>query len=102
MEKFKIVDNVDISKEDLEYFETHDFGQEMREGLEDGSTMVFEAGTPWEETVKAIKERRKRSETRMASFRLPVWIIEGLKRNAAKGDVKYSEYVIETLAKAAI
>lgn len=100
MEKFKIVDNVDISKEDLEYFETHDFGQEMREGLEDGSAIVSDG--PWEETVKAIKERRKRSETRMASFRLPVWIIEGLKRNAAKGDVKYSEYVIETLAKAAI
>ena len=100
MEKFKIVDNVDISKEDLEYFETHDFGQEMRKGLEDGSTIISDG--PWEETVKAIKERRKRSETRMASFRLPVWIIEGLKRNAAKGDVKYSEYVIETRAKAAI
>ena len=56
----------------------------------------------WEETVKAIKERRKRNETRMASIRLPVWIIEGLKRNAAKGDVKYSEYVIETLARAAV
>ena len=101
MEKFKIAKNPDLTEDEiLEY--SGNLADAFREGLEDGSTMVFEAGTPWEETVKAIKERRKRSETRMASFRLPVWIIEGLKRNAAKGDVKYSEYVIETLAKAAI
>lgn len=97
---FKVVDNVEISKEELEYFEKHDFGQEIREGLADGTTVVSDG--PWEETVKAIKERRKRNETRMASFRLPVWVIDGLKRNAAKGGVKYSEYAIETLAKAAM
>ena len=101
MEKFKIVKNPDLTEDEiLEY--SGNLADAFREGLEDGSTMVFEANVPWEETVKAIKERRKRSETQMASFRLPVWIIEGLKRNAAKGDVKYSEYVIETLAKAAI
>lgn len=72
----------------------------FKEGLEDGSAIV--ADGPWKETIEAIKERRKRNETKMASFRLPVWVIEGLKRNAAKGDVKYSEYVVETLAKAAV
>ena len=98
--EFKVVDDVKISKEELDHFEKHDFGQEIREGLADGSTIVSEGS--WEETVKAIKERRKRNETKMTSFRLPVWIIEGLKRNAAKGGVKCSEYVIETLAKAAM
>ena len=98
--EFKVVDDVKISKEELDHFEKHDFGQEICEGLADGSTIVSDG--PWEETVKAIKERRKRNETKMTSFRLPVWIIEGLKRNAAKGCVKYSEYVIETLAKAAM
>lgn len=101
MEKFKIVDDV-MSKEELEKLDRKDFSEDIAEAVEKGEVYFAEAGTPWEETVKAIKERRKRSETRMASFRLPVWIIEGLKRNAAKGDVKYSEYVIETLAKAAI
>ena len=67
----------------LEY--AGNMADEFREGLADGSTIVSDG--PWEETVKAIKERH---------------IIEGLKRNAAKGDVKYSEYVIETLAKAAV
>ena len=98
--EFKVVDDVKISKEELDHFEKHDFGQEIRKGLADGSTIVSDG--PWEETVKAIKERRKRNDTKMTSFRLPVWIIEGLKRNAAKGSVKYSEYVIETLAKAAM
>lgn len=98
--EFKVVDDPKMSKEEIEYFETRSLADEFREGLADGSTIVSDG--PWEETVKAIKERRKRNETRMASFRLPVWIIEGLKRNAAKGDVKYSEYVIETLAKAAV
>ena len=73
---------------------------EFREAIADGSAIVSDG--PWEETVRAIKERRKRNETKMASFRLPVWVIEGLKRNAAKGGVKYSEYAIETLAKAAL
>ena len=99
MEKFKIAKNPELSEDEiLEY--SGSLVDEIREALADGSAIVSDG--PWEETVKAIKERRKRTETRMASFRLPVWIIEGLKRNAAKGDVKYSEYVIETLAKAAI
>lgn len=98
--EYKIVDDVEISKEELDHFETHDFGQEILEGLADGTTIVSDG--PWEETVKAIKERHKRNETKMASFRLPIWVIEGLKRNAAKGGVKYSEYAIETLAKAAM
>ncbi|SHK60272.1 hypothetical protein [Fibrobacter sp. UWB12] len=97
---YNIVDDISVSREELQHFETHDYGSELHEGLADGSAIVSDG--PWEETVKAIKERRKRSETKMASFRLPVWVIEGLKRNAAKGDVKYSEYVIETLSRAAI
>ena len=99
MEKFKIAKNPKISEaETLEF--AGSLADEFRKGLADGSTIVSEGS--WEETVKAIKERRKRNETKMASFRLPVWIIEGLKRNAAKGGVKCSEYVIETLAKAAL
>ena len=54
------------------------------------------------ETVKEIKARKAREATKMASFRLPVWVIEGLKRNAAKGGVKYSEYALEVLSKAAV
>ena len=54
------------------------------------------------ETVKEIKARKARKATKMASFRLPTWVIEGLKRNAAKGGVKYSEYAIEVLSKAAV
>ena len=98
---FKIVDDI-LPKEELEKLERKDFSDDITEALKKGDVYFSEAGVPWEETVKAIKARRKRNETRMASFRLPVWIIEGLKRNAAKGDVKYSEYVIETLAKAAV
>lgn len=83
--------------------EISEFGEnladEFREGLKDGSSFVSEG--PWEETVRAIKERRTREKTKMTSFRLPVWVIEGLKRNAAKGGVKFSEFAIETLAKAA-
>ena len=32
------------------------------------------------ETVKEIKARKAREATKMASFRLPTWVIEGLKR----------------------
>ncbi len=97
--EFKIVDNADISREELEHFERHDFGKEMAEGLKDGSTVVSDG--PWEETVRAIKAKKARKASRMTSFRLPVWVIEGLKRNAAKGGVKFSEFAIETLSKAA-
>ena len=51
--EFKIVEDVDVSKEEMDYLENHDFGEEMRNGLEDGSTIVSDAS--WEETVKAIK-----------------------------------------------
>ena len=97
--EFKVVDDIDISKEEMEYLENHEFGEEMRKGLEDGSTIVSDGS--WEETVKAIKAKKAREATQMASFRIPKWIIEGLKRNAAKGGVKYSEYAIAVLAKAA-
>lgn len=97
--ELKIVDNADVSGEELERFEQHDFGKEMAEGLKDGSTLVSDE--PWEETAKAIKAKKSRKVSKMASFRLPVWVIEGLKRNAAKGGVKYSEYAVEVLSKAA-
>ena len=100
MEKFRVEKNPKMSEaEALEF--AGSLADEFREGLADGSTIVSDG--PWAETVKTIKERRQRNETKMTSFRLPVWIIDGLKRNAAKGCcVKYSEYVIETLAKAAM
>lgn len=44
----------------LEY--AGNMADEFREGLADGSTIVSDG--PWEETVKAIKERRKRNETK--------------------------------------
>jgi predicted DNA binding CopG/RHH family protein len=97
--ELKIVDNADISREELEHFEKHDFGKEMAEGLKDGSTVVSDGS--WEETVRAIKAKKARNASRMTSFRLPVWVIEGLKRNAARGGVKYSEYAVEVLSKAA-
>ena len=97
---FNVVDDVKISKEELDYYENHDFAEELREGLKDGSTIVSEG--PWEETVRAIRERRRREEKKMTSLRVPVWILEGLKRNAERGGVKFSEYAIEALAKAAV
>lgn len=99
MKKIKIAKNPKMSEaEKLEF--AGSLVDEFHEALADGSAVVSDG--PWEETVKAIKERHKRNETKMASFRLPIWVIEGLKRNAAKGGVKYSEYAIETLAKAAM
>ena len=71
---FKIVEDIDISKEEMEYLENHDFGEEMRNGLEDGSTIVSDGS--WEETVKAIKAKKAREATQMASFRIPKWIME--------------------------
>lgn len=94
------IDKGAISKRDLKYFDNHDFGKEMSEGLKDGSTIVFEGS--WKDTVKAIKARKAKEATKMASFRLPVVVIDGLKKKAAMGGVKYSEYVIETLSKAAV
>ena len=85
MEKFKIAQNPIMTEDEvLEY--AGNMADEFREGLADGSTIVSDG--PWEETVKAIKERHKRNETRMASFRLPVWIIEGLKRNSFCGTIR--------------
>ena len=52
---FKIVDDVNISKEELDYYENHDFGEEIRKGLEDGTAIVSEG--PWEETVKAVQAK---------------------------------------------
>lgn len=98
MEKFKIAENPVMTEDEISEF-GENLADEFREGLKDGSSFVSEG--PWEETVRAIKERRTREKTKMTSFRLPVWVIEGLKRNAAKGGVKFSEFAIETLAKAA-
>ena len=98
--EFKVMEKPDMTEEELRYFNEHDFAEEFRKGLEDGTTIV--SNGPWEETVKEIKARKARETTKMASFRLPTWVIEGLKRNAAKGGVKYSEYAIEVLSKAAV
>jgi predicted DNA binding CopG/RHH family protein len=98
--EFKVMEKPDMTEEELRYFNEHSFAEEFRKGLEDGTAIV--SNGPWEETVKEIKARKAREATKMASFRLPTWVIEGLKRNAAKGGVKYSEYAIEVLSKAAI
>jgi hypothetical protein len=98
--EIKVMDKPNMTEEELRYFHEHDFAEDFKEALANGTAIV--SNGPWEETVKEIKARKAREATKMASFRLPLWVIEGLKRNAAKGGVKYSEYAIEVLAKAAI
>lgn len=90
--ELKVVDDFMDGKA-LEALDRDDFGK-------GGDAIVSSA--PWDDTVKEIKARKAARETRMASFRIPVSVIEGLKRNAAKGGVKYSEYVVATLAKASV
>lgn len=90
--ELKVVDDFMDGKA-LEALDRDDFGK-------GGDAIVSSAS--WDDTVKEIKARKAARETRMASFRIPVSVIEGLKRNAAKGGVKYSEYVIATLAKASV
>ena len=97
---FKVMEKPDMTEEELRYFNEHDFSEDFKEALANGTAIV--SNGPWEETVKEIKARKARETTKMASFRLPTWVIEGLKRNAAKGGVKYSEYAIEVLSKAAV
>ena len=60
MEKFKVEKNPKMSEaEALEF--AGSLADEFREGLADGSTIVSDG--PWAETVKAIKECRKRNAT---------------------------------------
>lgn len=96
---FKVLEKPEMTDEELAEFNAS-LADEFREGLKDGSTVVSDGS--WEETVRAIKAKKARNASRMTSFRLPVWVIEGLKRNAAKGGVKFSEFAIETLSKAAM
>lgn len=96
--EIKVKGRADMTGAEMAEFEG-DLSGRFEECVGNGSAIV--ADGPWADTVRAIKERRRREETRMASFRLPVWVIEGLKRKAAKGGVKYSEFAIETLAEAA-
>nr|DAW36120.1 MAG TPA: antitoxin [Caudoviricetes sp.] len=96
---FKVLEKPEMTDEELAEFNAS-LADEFREGLEDGSTVISDGS--WEETVRAIKAKKARNASRMTSFRLPVWVIEGLKRNAAKGGVKFSEFAIETLSKAAM
>lgn len=55
---FKIVDDV-MSKEELENLERKDFSEDIVEAHKNGEVYFAVAGVPWEETVKAIKERHK-------------------------------------------
>ena len=87
----KIVANT-MTAEELDELERTEFGKDCS----------FVSEGPWEETVRSIRERRRREEKKMTSIRVPVWILEGLKRNAERGGVKFSEYAIEALAKAAL
>lgn len=70
----------------------------LMEAVENGDFEVV----PREETEAFFRVSREGNERRMCSYRLPVWMIEGLKKNAKKADVKYHQYVYDVLAKAAV
>ena len=97
--KIRIAADAKMSRAEIAEFEG-DLSGFFEDGLKDGSAIVSEG--PWEKTVAEIKARNARNERKMTSLRVPVWILEGLKRNAERGGVKFSEYAIEALAKAAM
>lgn len=97
--KVKIAKGATMSKDEVDEFEGSLAGF-FEDGVRDGSAIVSEGH--WEKTVAEIKARNARNERKMTSLRVPVWILEGLKRNAERGGVKFSEYAIEALAKAAV
>ncbi len=92
----------------IKYFQEHDFGDEIREGLENGHAWLGHGETM--ESIlakvrahkKAITEKAESQNSRkMASFRIPEGVIAGLKRNAARAGMRYQTYVNHILAEAA-
>ncbi|MCF0215468.1 MAG: hypothetical protein HUK21_03230 [Fibrobacteraceae bacterium] len=90
----KIVANT-MTPEELLKLENETVNADERSG-------AFEFDGSWEKTVAEIKARKAKNATKMRSFRIPVWIIEGLEKNAKKGGVNVSEYAIALLAKGAL
>lgn len=102
--EFKVVDDVNISKEELDYYDNHDFGKEFAEGLKDGSTIVSEG--PWEDTVRMIRERRAAERARNASqvvtMRMSSSLVERYKRRAAAAGIGYQTLMKEILEAAPV
>lgn len=98
--EFKIVDDIDISKEELDYFENHDFGEEIRKGLEDGTAIVSEGN--WDETVKAMKAKMAANATKAITIRVPVRVIERYKKRAAAAGIGYQTLMKQMLEAAPV
>ena len=98
--EFKIVDDIDISKEELDYFENHDFGEEMREALENGTAIVSEGN--WDETVKAMKAKMAANATKAITIRVPVRVIERYKKRAAAAGIGYQTLMKQMLEAAPV
>lgn len=98
--EFKIVDDIDISKEELDYFENHDFGEEMREALENGTAIVSEGN--WDETVKALKAKMAANATKAITIRVPVRVIERYKKRAAAAGIGYQTLMKQMLEAAPV
>lgn len=97
---FKIVDDINISKEELDYFENHDFGEEIRKGLEDGTAIVAEGN--WDETVKAVKAKMAANATKAITIRVPVRVIERYKKRAAAAGIGYQTLMKQMLEAAPV
>ena len=97
---FKIVDDVNISKEELDYYENHDFGEEIRKGLEDDTAIVSEG--PWEETVKAVKAKMAANATKAITIRVPVRVIERYQKRAAAAGIGYQPLMKQMLEAAPV
>lgn len=98
--EFKIVDDIDISKEELDYFENHDFGEEMREALENGTAIVSEGNR--DETVKALKAKMAANATKAITIRVPVRVIERYKKRAAAAGIGYQTLMKQMLEAAPV
>ena len=97
---FKIVDDINISKEELDYYENHDFGEEIRKGLEDGTAIVAEGN--WDETVKAVKAKMAANATKAITIRVPVRVIERYKKRAAAAGIGYQTLMKQMLEAAPV
>jgi hypothetical protein len=50
--EFKVMEKPDMTEEELRYFNEHDFSEDFKEALANGTAIV--SNGPWEETVKEI------------------------------------------------
>ena len=98
--EFKVVDDVNISKEELDYYENHDFGEDIREAEKNGTLVVSEG--PWEETVKAVKAKMAANATKAITIRVPVRVIERYKKRAAAAGIGYQTLMKQMLEAAPV